>query len=335
MNPSQTILISRTDSLGDVALTLPICASLKSQAHPPRIVFIGRAYTQALIVACPFIDAFMDWDTLKTLPSKQAVEMLNATGADTIVHVFPNRPLALLAARAKIRTRIGTAHRFYHWYSCTRLPFFSRKKAALHESQLNYKLLASLGLDVPGWERLPQTGLLRASEALPVDIESQLSSSQKVILHFKSQGSALEWGLPNFLSLTKLLLEKGIQVVLTGTEQEGKMFRHLLPQHPLLLDTTGKLTLGQLITLIDSCDGLVAASTGPLHLAGLLGKTAIGLFSPRRPIHPERWKPLGHRSKTLVYDPDCPACKAGKLCKCIEQISPSRVLETLALDNNA
>lgn len=335
MNHSQpqTILISRTDSLGDVALTFPVCASLKNRAQPPKIVFLGKGYTQALILACPYVDAFLDWDEIKALPTEAAVEVFRQTGADTIVHVFPNRRIAKLAAKAGIRSRIGTAHRLYHWFSCTERPFFSRKKSDLHESQLNYHLFRSLGLAVPDWQQLPHTGLLMAQAELPSDVASQLSSSQKMILHIKSQGSALEWGVPNFVSLATMLLEKGIQVVVTGTEKEAVSFRHLLPTHPLLLDTTGKLTLAQLIALIDRCDGLVAASTGPLHIAGLLGKRAIGLFSPRRPIHLGRWKPLGVGSKALVYDPDCEECKAGKLCRCIEQIAPMRVLEALALDN--
>jgi len=51
-------------------------------------------------------------------------------------------------------------------------------------------------------------------------------------------------------------------------------------------DLTGKMTLPQLFDLIAQSDALVAASTGPLHIAAALGKRATGLYAPMRPILP-------------------------------------------------
>ena len=45
-------------------------------------------------------------------------------------------------------------------------------------------------------------------------------------------------------------------------------------------DLTGQLSLSQLVELIAHCDGLVAASTGPLHLAAAFGIRAVGLYAP-------------------------------------------------------
>jgi heptosyltransferase-3 len=67
----------------------------------------------------------------------------------------------------------------------------------------------------------------------------------------------------------------------------------LIAKHPEVINLTGKLSLQQFIAFINHCDVLIAASTGPLHIASALGKKAIGLFAPMRPIHPGRWKPIG------------------------------------------
>ena len=45
-----------------------------------------------------------------------------------------------------------------------------------------------------------------------------------------------------------------------------------------IIDLTGKLSLQQYISFINAANGLVAASTGPLHIAAALNKKAIGLF---------------------------------------------------------
>jgi ADP-heptose:LPS heptosyltransferase len=52
--------------------------------------------------------------------------------------------------------------------------------------------------------------------------------------------------------------------------------------------------------VLAAADGVVAASTGPLHLAALAGTRALGLFSPQRPIHPGRWAPIGPHADVVV-----------------------------------
>ena len=57
---SQTFLVSRTDAIGDVVLTLPVCGQLKALFPGCRVVLIGRTYTAAVAAACPWIDDFLN-----------------------------------------------------------------------------------------------------------------------------------------------------------------------------------------------------------------------------------------------------------------------------------
>ena len=327
---NKTIIISRTDSIGDVCLTLPICSALKSRFPEVRLVFIGKSYTKDIIAACTFVDAFLNWDDLQQLPQKEAIAQIKKHYAEAIIHVFPNKKLAKMAFFAKIPYRVGTSHRLFHWYSCNHLLNFTRKKSDLHEAQLNFRLLFPLGIEVPSFDNLKTEKLLHTQVVLPSKIEQQLRPVKKVVLHCKSHGSAAEWGIANFMQLAEKLLQQGVQVIFTGTENEGQHFRPYLPQHELIFDTSGQLTLAELIALIDCADALVAASTGPLHIAGLLGKRAIGLFSSRRPIHPGRWQPLGKKSESLVNDTNCASCKKSINCDCISQISVDEVIRIIA-----
>jgi ADP-heptose:LPS heptosyltransferase len=151
-----------------------------------------------------------------------------------------------------------------------------------------------------------------------------------LILHPKSKGSAREWGLDNFSRLIALLPEDKFSIYITGTKEEGLLMQDFLRRHEKrVTDLSGKLTLTELISFIDSCDGLVAASTGPLHIAAALGKTAIGLYAPMKPIHPGRWAPLGKDAHSLVLDKSCNDCKKSMDCECIRSIDPGEVAEML------
>lgn len=335
----QTFLISRTDAIGDVVLTLPVGGWLKQAFPGCRVVLLGRTYTQAVVEACPWIDAFLNADELLQLSNTKQVETLRRVRADAILHVFPNKQLARLARQVRIPVRIGTRNRWFHWLTCNRLVVLSRKNSLLHEAQLNLRLLQPLGYspDLPLAE-VAQWVRLQANVALPTRVGELLQARHptqlNIILHPRSRGSAREWGLPHFGELAKLLHAAGHRVFITGTAAEGAELADWLRQHAsyLAADLTGQLSLPQFIAFIAAADGLVAGSTGPLHLAAALGRYALGLYPPIRPMHPGRWAPLGPRAEYIVFNcPNCDDCRAQPAaCTCIKAILPAQAMAQIA-----
>ena len=331
---SQTFLVSRTDAIGDVVLTLPVAGQLKQLFPGCRVVLIGRTYTAPVAAACPWVDDFLNLDDLLKRPEPEQVDALRDYAAAAIIHVFPNRTLASLAQKAKIPVRIGTRNRWQHWLTCNRLVALSRRHSPLHEAQLNLNLLQPLGLaKVPELIEIAELVQLRLVEPLPARFQQLLQARQpnqlNVILHPRSRGSAREWGLDNFGHLAQLLHQAGHRVFVTGTAAEGEELRDWLKQNARFLtaDLTGQLSLPQFMSFIAATDGLVAGSTGPLHLAAALGRHALGLYPPIRPMHPGRWAPLGAHAGFMVFSkPDCDDCRTKPAtCSCIRAIEPVAV----------
>ena len=329
-----TFLVSRTDAIGDVVLTLPVCGRLHQLFPGCRVVLVGRSYTAAVAAACPWVDGFLNLDDVQRLPKAEQVATLRQFGAAAIVHVFPNKLLARLAQKARIPVRIGTRSRWQHWLTCNRLVALSRRYSFLHEAQLNLQLLRPLG----GAPATPLPAVvplvyLEAPEPLAATWQQLLAQRRpgqlNLILHPRSRGSAREWGLANFGHLARLLHQAGHRVFITGTAAEGEELAGWQRENApyLAADLTGQLSLPQLIAFIAAADGLVAGSTGPLHLAAALGRHALGLYPPIRPMHPGRWAPLGPHAEYLVFDkPDCQACRAQPAaCICIRAIEPTAV----------
>lgn len=330
------IIISRTDSIGDVILTLPMASYLKTLFPSCKISFLGRNYTKDVIACCKDVDAFLSFDTFLELSERDAIQQLKNVNADVFIHVFPRKELARWAKKAQITYRIGTSHRLYHLNSCNKRVSFSRKKSNLHESQLNLKLLAPLGFHgTPDLMEIGQKLKFSPSLEKSEKVNSILHPDKKnIILHPKSQGSAVEWGLKNFSSLCVELDKQGFYPIFTGTKNEGILVGKEIKLAQLPAKTTfGELSLSELILLISKSDALIAASTGPLHIAGALNIKALGLFSPRKPIHPGRWMPLGGESKALVYNHHCEKCSKNKPCNCIRKITVEQVIQELQTKN--
>lgn len=327
---NKTIIISRTDSIGDVVLTLPMAGLIKKFYPQSKVIFLGKTYTQPVVALSKYVDEFINWDELQKLPN--AVEVLKSYKADVFIHVFPNKAVAKLVKEAKIALRIGTFGRLHHILTCNKKVLFSRKKSELHESQLNLKLLSPLGIsqyveldemvNFYGFEKIP---------TLKTELDDLIDPKKfNVILHPKSKGSAKEWGLANYLQLTKLLPKDQFKIFISGTAEEGELIGNTFdPSADGQVSLIGKLSLTDFIAFIAKTDGLVAASTGPLHIAAALNKKAIGLYAPKRPIHPGRWKPIGKHAQALVFDQNCEQCAKGLDCDCIGKIEPKTVLELL------
>ena len=325
---SKSIIISRTDSIGDVVLTLPVATVLKEYFPEMKIGFMGKSYTKAVIEACISVDQFIDLNDFMN----GTVTILGEK-PEAILHVLPVAAIAMQAKKLKIPLRIGTTNRIYHWITCNTLVKLSRKNSDLHEAQLNLKLLEPFG--ITRHFSLAETGQLFAMKNIQPLSEKFASLINKgkynLILHPKSQGNAREWGLDNFIQLIESLDKDQYNIFISGTQKESELLQPLFNKAGnAVTNITGLMDLYQFISFINRCDGIVANSTGPLHIAAALGKNALGIYPPMRPIHPERWAPLGDKAQVFVLQKNCTKCKNNKnACECILSIEPAVIKNAL------
>jgi len=324
----ENIIISRTDSIGDVVLTLPMAKIIKEKFPDCRIAFLGKEYTKPVIRACTFIDQFI---SLNDFMNKKV--LVAGAAPQCIIHVLPHKAVARRAKDVGIKLRIGTTNRIFHWTTCNKLVKLSRKNSDLHEAQLNLKLLSPLGItnDFSLSKIQHDFGLNRIQPLGPSLARLIDPLKYNIILHPKSQGNGREWGLSNFIALINLLETDRFNIFVSGTEAERPLLQPIFDHVPgRVTDLTGQMDLYQFMSFINRCDGLVASGTGPLHLAAALGKDAFGIFPPMRPIHPGRWAPLGERAKVFVADKPCGKCRKNPAdCECMTAIQPIAVMEEL------
>lgn len=327
-NAPSNILISRTDSIGDVVLTLPVAAVLKKQFPQIKIGFMGRAYTKPVIEACKYIDEFIDADDFM-----HNNITIGGEKPEVILHVFPVSSIAKRAKQLNIPIRIGTTNRLYHRFTCNRLVKLSRKNSPLHEAQLNLKLLKAFDIDSDfSLEEIGHLFGLEKLQPLPAEFTSLIDRNKyNLVLHPKSQGSGREWPVDNFIQLIRSLDKEKYQIFISGTQKEQHALKPLFEEvGHLVTDITGKMTLPQFMSFINQCNGLIASSTGPLHIAGALGKDAFGIYPSIRPLHPGRWRPLGDKAQVFVLQKDCNDCKKNpSACKCMMLIEPILLKEAL------
>lgn len=329
---NKTFLISRTDKIGDVILTLPLASFLKKHFKSAKVIFLCSTYTKPIVKCCSDIDEIIEVEHVFNLSASKQIDFFKKLNIDVFLHVFPNKEIAYLAFKANIPIRIGTSHKFYHFLYANFRVNFSRKNSDLHESQLNFMLLKPLGISF-----LPDLtsvySFLSFSNIYEHDdfVKSFIDKNRiNLIFHPMSNGSAVEWPMRDYVSLCNLLSEKKFNIIFAGTKKDREMYEpYLKGIKGEFKDAGGALSLEQYVSLIDLCDGLIAASTGPLHIASVLNKFAFGIYLEKRPVHSGRWAPIGINSVVFKSKKSCSKCLTINACNCIESISPDEVSEEI------
>lgn len=330
----KTILLSRTDNLGDVVLTLPMATAIKQHWPDCQVIFLCRPYAVGVVTACPDVDQVVTWQAGQT--DQQVMKALKEANVDAIIHVFPNKQLARCAKRIGIPSRIGTSHRFYHWWTCNIRPSFSRAKSDLHEAQLNVQLLSAIGIEANmSLDALSQSTYLQPSLSQQENVRPWLDPNRfSLVLHPLSNANGREWPLQNYVALCQRLESERYQILLNGVDAERdrlKPLMELIPDNQQLFS----LSLADKVALFAQCDGMVVGSTGPLHIAAAVGMPVLGLFPPKQTMDPKRWQPVGPKARYLVHDVDCQQVCSNTSCACMQALTVDQVVEVICEWYNA
>ncbi len=315
------LLISRTDAIGDLCLTLPSIGWLKSLQPEWRITLLVKAYAAPVAQACHWVDQ------VAVLPEEmnatQLSGWLRGLQADHIVHVFPNRRIATAAAQAGIKQRSGVWGRVYHWFNCNNRVWMSRARSNHHEAYLNLLLLSKL-LHLP----TPSDAELRQHVVDWSGMRPGRSTvkNNHIVLHPFSRGNGREWPVEYFAALAQLMIDDGWQPVIGGTAQDAQAFAAHQALFPAgCLNVMGEDSLAQYIQRIADAAGLVASGTGPLHIASLLGQNGVGLFPPKHGVSQTRWGAIGPANTNLQLPGPCDTVCSNHECACMRAISPAQV----------
>ncbi|MCI0472047.1 MAG: glycosyltransferase family 9 protein [Ignavibacteria bacterium] len=289
LNPK--ILVSRTDKIGDVILTLPVINEIKRLLPDSFVYFLISRRLENLLDGYRGIGKIIFIEDFNPSELKQFIKDNNITVS---VSVFPEKSLAFTFFKAGIKHRAGTAYRWYSFLYNHRIKEH-RKYAVRHESDYNLNLLSFLtpeiSYDKKYYFTYPETEYKNLKNKLAengFDIEKKF-----VIIHPGSKGSAVDLPLKTLIEFHKSASEKfaGYNFVLTGTEPE-KSITGMFAKTANTFDAAGILNLRELMILTDKCGLFISNSTGPVHIAGALNKNIIGFYPNSAPMNPTRWKPL-------------------------------------------
>lgn len=291
------IVISRTDSIGDVVLSLPVFASLKKCFPETETIALVTDYTSDIARSSRYVDSVITCGPND--PILSTCKKLRASNADAMLVLFPRFKIAAAGFLARVPMRIGTAYRWYSFLFNKKV-YEHRRVSEKNEAEYNLTLLEMIGCREKVFDIT-----LRVSEAALSSVNDFLSRNclpRFVIVHPGSGGSAFEWGSDNFREVVKNVANTfGLNVVITGGKSEIPLCKKISEGIGNAINTAGRFSILEFIALVSKADLFISNSTGPLHVAAAVGTPVIGLYPNSKPMTPVRWAPL--TDKKTIFTP--------------------------------
>lgn len=313
------ILIIRNDGMGDFILTLPIISAIKADYPHARIHVLAARALHSMAAFLPEIDG---WITdpgclLKRHRMNKSSLQLNteytnllrevtAYRFDLAIFAYAEKRSAELVRAAGIPYRLGPLRRSF-FYKFNLWYYIPRKQSGQAEYQLNLKILRSIALSAQF--RFPRVAV--PSLSVPIAL------GRYIVMHpYKRSGTALSWPIENFQALARRYSAKKHRVIVIGDRNDAEFLTRYFGTIPHVLIRTD-LNLVQTATLLKHARHFYGNSSGPIHLAALVGTPHTGFYPQNKTASPRRWRTLPlvgapRLSQHLLatdYPVDCVQCK--------------------------
>jgi heptosyltransferase-3 len=335
IKPGDRLLVSRNDKLGDLILAIPFVESLKLRYPECTVDVLASLYASPVLENNIRIDRIVrvqnDQLQRDTLYRKDLRRRLRMANYKVVVALYPERLVSQLFYAVEIPHRIGTVGRFHSVYYNHRL-LHSRKSNLKHEAEYNLDFLKyfSDGPTVSLPKVFPTEKEITTARRL---LDEAGVTSPFAVLHPGSGGSAHTWPTDRFIRLARLLHDSELQVVFTGSDQEGVDIAGLSAKTGSRVNSlAGRTDLRTLAAVLSLATIVVANSTGPLHLAAAVGTRVVGLYPSKAVMSPVRWGPLGEGHRVIQPHASKCSCPSSQ-CRCMETISVEQVAREVQLAN--
>lgn len=280
--PEPRLLIVRLSSMGDLVHTLPALAALRA-AHPAATIdwVVERKWAE-LLEGCAQISEVIPQDR-GAGAALRLIRKLRARRYDLALDFQGLYKSAALAFFSGAKRRIGFDAAHAREGGAAR--FYSHRVSpqGAHVVEMNLSLVRAAGAA----RASPAPVLLPVSAAADAFIDRQLESRNLTDYYVISPGGGWRskcWPAEQYGHLHRKLAERhgwrGIVTYGPGERALAEAVRMVAGEPaPFVLGTD----VAQLKALLRRARFVVAADSGPLHLAAALGTPVVGLYGPTSP----------------------------------------------------
>jgi heptosyltransferase-1 len=301
------VLLVRLSAIGDVVHTLPVAAALTRRGW--RVSWLAEPAARVLLQGNPAVAEVIPAPPARAWKLgavRRAVGELRRTRRDVALDLQGLWKSAAWARLAGAGRAVGFGPR---WRREPLSAALLTEQAvlgpeAVHVIDKNLALLVTVGLSAQGLRDfpLPPTDEARARVAALLDAEGV---GDFVVLNPGGGWASKLWPPESFGRVAEGLRGRGLAALVAWGPGEQALADRVVAASGGAARRAFPTTLLELVELARRSRLLVAADTGPLHLACAIGVPVVGIFGPTDPARNGPWSPV---DLTVRRRPLCAPC---------------------------
>lgn len=322
----KTIVVIQTAFIGDTAISLLFCNSLKSEFPDAKLIFVCTPQSKDLIENCKIIDMCIQFDKRGEGSSldkiKKTAYEINGLNPDIVFSLHRSLRTSLLVNKINCDVKIGFSNAACPLVYDLRAKYYFN----LHESDRNHELLKLLDIK---------------KSAAPIDFNSDfdfekfihLAGNPLVYIAPGSVWLTKQW-LPEYYGILISELEKaGCRVIIGGSEKEKNLCQKISAGSNAM-NVAGVMKLNDTVNLLKKCKLAVCNDSATTHLAGLAGIKCLTIYGATSELF--GFYPLTEGSAIIKQEVECSPCAihGGMECplghfKCMKELKPQTVSDKI------
>jgi len=300
-------LVVRTSSIGDVVHTLPALAALRG--HGWDVAWLVEPAARPLLEGHPMIERVVVLPAARSFrlsSAQSALRPLREEPRDVALDFQGLWKSAFWARRSRARRVIGFAG---PWRREPLSAWLLTERADLdtdqpHVIDKNLALLRAIGIEAVGSREFPLPPAALRSTAVDEGLEKS-GLVGFVVLNPGGGWTSKLWAPEGYGAVARGLRERGFRTIVTFGPGEERLADRVVAASDGAADRCFPTSLLDLAALFRKARLVVAADTGPLHLACAVGAPVVGIYGP---TDPARNGPFSSRDVVVRRKPLCSPC---------------------------
>lgn len=310
-NEKKKVLLVRFSSLGDVILANFYALKIKQKYPSWHLTWLVDSMYRDIVMSQPWVDDVILWDRKKdgNRGFIKIIKFIRSQDFDILIDMHNTDRSSFLSLLSGVplryadRLRLPFAHNIHSFKTIVDVSEkISECSAYLHPIEANKIIDRYFKND-------------KAKKRLTLAIGASYEKKR--------------WPINRWMEFIKLALEANFILYLVGNgEDEIRGAEEITDavKSKDLVDLVGKLSISELVQVVNETDATISGDTGILHIARALGKHIIGLFGPNV------LSAAYMKSLSKAHYCSCPelGCKNWRCSKrCLDTIPAEAVLESV------
>lgn len=295
------IIVSRTDKIGDLILSIPSFFMIKKMYPNAELVVLVRKYNYEIVKNLPYIDRIIKIDEYG---KKELLDKIKYFNANVFIALYNDAFVSHLARASKAKIKVGPYSKLCSFFTFNRGVFQKRSKSIKNEAEYNLDLVRKIDKKLFDKVFEINTSIHMGEDnrkAAEMFFKTYNIQGKTLVVNPFVGGSAKNINESQYISLLKKFKERNVDtniiiVCHISDEEAAERIYHGVGGDRIYLYPNGGGLLN-IAAIIDKCDVYLGVSTGPTHMAGALKKRIVAIYSNMKTKCPTRWGIFGNDNK--------------------------------------